>query len=297
MLLATVAATVIAGPIVLGALHPRVVKADEAQDQKFANLHFDSASLTPTQPSEKRFMTMQNDGEFTQENVTLKDLIAQAYGVKPDRVVGGPDWINTQRFDFEARWTPAPGIASSTPPPPPPPSKETFTITSSSSEAPPPPPVMARVLASPPLQAMLRNFLAERTNLKVRSDSQVLPVYELVVANGGPKLAPSQASGDVIRVRMESRVKADEGSGQHTLEVTNGNTRVLCDDLSERLGHEVLDKTGLTGRYNFAISFPAPADADHLASILRDQYGLDLQSNQESLKVFAIDNIDIPQGK
>jgi uncharacterized protein (TIGR03435 family) len=94
---------------------------------------------------------------------------------------------------------------------------------------------------------------------------------------------------------MESRVEMHAQNGQHSLAITNGPPRILCDDLAGRLGREVVDKTGLTGRYNFEISFPEHADPDQLASILRDQYGLDLQSSQQPVKVFAIDNVEMPQ--
>jgi uncharacterized protein (TIGR03435 family) len=293
MLLASVAVATIAGPIVMGALHPRVVRADEAQN--FANLRFDSATLAPSAQSAGRDVVwMQHNGEFINKNITMKDLIALAYGVRPERVVGGPDWLNTQRFDFEAHWTPAPRTQSTVPPPPPPEMAMRSETIAGPGHAPGNSGAMG-MLAPAPLQAMLRNFLAEHVNLKLRDDSQVLPVYELTVANGGSKLTPSRPPSNVTQVRMESHVDFRVQSGQHTLAITNGDLRILCNDLTERLGNEVVDKTGLTGRYNFEISFPAQADPDQLASILRDQYGLDLQSSQQPVRVFAIDNVDMPQ--
>jgi uncharacterized protein (TIGR03435 family) len=293
MLLAAVAVATIAGPIVMGALHPRVVRADEAQD--FANLRFDSATLAlSTQSPAKDFVMMQHNGEFIDNNITMKDLIALAYGVMPERVTGGPEWIGAQRFDFEAHWTPAPRTSSTVPPPPAPEvAITTQTIAGRGHE--PGRSTITGVIVPAALQAMLRNFLAERVNLKLRDDSRVLPVYELTVANGGSKLTPSQSESNVTQVRMESRVDARVENGQHTLAITNGDLRVLCNDLAGRLGSEVVDKTGLTGRYNFQVSFPAIADSDQLASILRDQYGLDLQSSQQPVKVFAIDSVDMPQ--
>jgi uncharacterized protein (TIGR03435 family) len=84
--------------------------------------------------------------------------------------------------------------------------------------------------------------------------------------------------------------------GQETYAITNAPPRVLCDHLSGVLGREVVDRTGLTGRYDFEISFPYATDPDKLAAILRDQYGLDLQSAQQPVKVVAVDNVEIPQG-
>lgn len=293
MLLASIAVATVAGPILMGALHPRVVRADEAQN--FANLRFESATLAPsTQNPAKDFVMVQNNGEFLDNNVTMKDMIAMAYGVRPERIVGGPEWISTQRFNFEAHWKPAPRPSSTVPPPPPP----NVAIRTQTVAAPGHGPGLSTttgVIVPAPLQAMLRNFLAERVNLKLRDDSQVLPVYELIVANGGSKLTSSKSESNVTQVRMESSVDDRIENGQHTLAITNGDLRILCNDLTSRLGNDVIDKTGLTGRYNFELSFPADANLDQLASTLRDKYGLDLQSNQQPLKVFDIDNVDMPQ--
>src|SRR6185437_1975696 len=297
MLLAMVALAAIAGPVGMGMLTPRVVKADEAQ--KFANLRFDSASLTPTQGGDSNFFVMMQNNEFSYKNATMKNLIATAYGVKPDRIVGGPEWIDSQRFDFEARWTPTPEAASTIAPPPAPRMESHMAIfTATTGRGSEHPLRSGQVPAPAAVQAMLRNFLAERVGLRIRSDSEVLPVYELVVANGGSKLTPAHQKqpSDVTRVEMQTRLEADVQNGNQSFSITNGDPRVLCDRLSDQLGHQVLNKTGLTGRYDFEISFPAHADADQVAAILRDKYGLDLQSSQQPVGVFAIDNITMPRG-
>jgi len=294
MLLASVAVAAIAGPIVFGAMHPRVVRADDAQDQRFAGLHFDSASLKPSQGESQGLQLIQRNNEFLDTDITMKDLIAIAYGVGPDRISGGPEWIGTQRFDFEARWTPTPTTTSNVPPPPAP-EVSIATATMGPGHG----PAVTRVPAPGVLQAMLRNFLAEQMNLRVREDSAVLPVYELVVANGGPKLTPTQTQPEtnVTAVRLRTGFSEHVINGQEDLAVTNGVPRVLCDTLSNHLGREVVDKTGLTGRYDFTMSFPAQTDADQLASILRDHYGLDLQATEQPVKVFAIDNINKPENQ
>lgn len=301
MLLASIAVATVAGPIAMGALNPHVVRADEAQDAKYAGLHFTSASLTPSQPGSQNtvFMMGHND-QIVESNVTMKDLIAVAHGVRPDRIVGGPDWINTEHFDFEAHWTPTPETKSEVPPPPPPAqfmARTTFRVGSGAE----PSKMTLDIPAPAPLQAMLRNYLAEHAGLQVRSDSEVQPVYELVVANGGVKLTPTRyheaLPPGVTYLRSEKMAEAhpDGEVGQQKFAVSNGEPRLLCYNLSARLGREVVDKTGLTGRYDFEMSFPAQADSDQLASILRDQYGLDLQQTQQPVKVFAVDNIQIPQ--
>jgi bla regulator protein blaR1 len=305
MLLATVALAAIAGPIGMGILHPRVVRAGEAQDlalrsdeaQSFANLRFDSASLTPAaQGDGNRLFLMQHEGQFALMNVTLKALIATAYGVPADRIVSGPDWIDTQHYNFEAHWTPPAGAHAKMPAPDK--LKAEFQIATAGNGA-PGHNAMVAVLPTPaPVQAMLRNFLAEHVNLKIRNDSAVMPVYELVIANGGSKLTPNPASQPApgeTPMEMKTRVEASIHNGQQSIAMIHAEPRMLCENLSRELGQEVVDKTGLTGHYDFQVSFPAGADADQVASILRDQYGLDLQSTQQPVKVFAVDNVDMPQ--
>jgi uncharacterized protein (TIGR03435 family) len=296
MLLAGVAVAAIVCPIAMGLLNPRVVKADEAQ--RFASLKFDSASLTPAQNND-HFLVMMTDDEFRSKNITMKSLIATAFGVRADRIVGGPDWINTQRFDFEAHWKPtaethekmpAYGLAHG---------EARVSVDSAKFGGPAPEPEVNAMPAPASVQAMLRNFLAERVSLKLRQDAAVLPVYELVVAGGGSKLTPAQAPEplpDEGPQEMKTRVEATVQNSRQSYSITNGDPRLLCEDLSRRLGHEVVDKTGLTGRYDFELSFESPADPSQIAAALRERYGLDLQSSQQPVKIFAVDNVEMPQG-
>jgi uncharacterized protein (TIGR03435 family) len=66
---------------------------------------FEAASIHPTDP--KDFSNPSGcpttTGLLRCTNVTLKRCIVGAYGIGPDRVVGGPDWINTDRFEITAR--------------------------------------------------------------------------------------------------------------------------------------------------------------------------------------------------
>jgi uncharacterized protein (TIGR03435 family) len=296
MLLAGVAVAAIVCPISMGLMNPRVVKADEAQ--RFANLKFDSASLTPAQADGNRLFLMQHEGRFTFTNVTLKTLIATAYGVATDRIVGGPDWIGTQHYDFEAQWTPSADGSSKMSAPEKLEAESRFAVATAKIGGPRFDPDVAVVPAPAPVQAMLRNFLAEHVSLKIRDDSAVLPVYELIIANGGSKLAPNpapQSAPGEGPTEMKTRVEAMNHNGQQSLAMINGEPRLLCENLSRQLGREVIDKTGLTGRYDFEITLSTPVDADQIAATLRDRYGLDLQQSQQPVKVFAVDTVEMPQ--
>lgn len=290
-LLASTAVAAIAVPIAIGAWRPQPVQADSSADAAPPSAKFDSASLTPsTSGSNGNFLLMVHDNEFVDKGATVKDLIAVAFGVTPDRIVGGPDWVGTQHFDFEAHWTPTAATTSSVPPPP---STSFMAQRQGGSDQLALPP---SIPASGVLQAMMRNYLAEHLNLKVKADTSVLPVYELTVANGGAKLAPANHADlppDAHGVAL-TQVRADVSDAQQRFVINGAPARALVNLLSTQLGRQVVDKTGLAGRYDIQLSLPNQASSEQVATALRDQLGLDLQSSNEPMKVFAIDQIQSP---
>ena|SRR5438552_2059342 len=65
---------------------------------------FEVASIKPNNSGSRSSNTSTRDGGYlSATNVTLKQLIMQSYGLQDFQIVGGPDWINTARFDIQAR--------------------------------------------------------------------------------------------------------------------------------------------------------------------------------------------------
>src|ERR1700683_3242941 len=96
-------------------------------------------------------------GRYELRMATMANLIATAYGIEPDKVVGGPSWIEADRFDVIAK-------------------------------APPTTPPQAITL-------MLQSLLAERFNLVVHMDQRSMAAFVLSVGSGKPKLKQSDGSG------------------------------------------------------------------------------------------------------
>src|SRR5580693_7714536 len=94
---------------------------------------------------------------FELRGATMVDLIHVAWDVDATRVVGGPAWLETDRFDVIAQ-TPA----------------------GSTREA---------------MNGMLQSLLAERFSLVVHNDTRDLPALVMTIAKGGPKLKKSDGSG------------------------------------------------------------------------------------------------------
>jgi uncharacterized protein (TIGR03435 family) len=99
-------------------------------------------------------------GKFIAENVTLKLLIARAYGVAEAQIEGGPGWIDTERYDVAAK-------------------ADT-------------PLQMSREEVRPCLQALL----AERFHLTIHRRAKEGSIYSMILAKNGPKLKEHSGPGD-----------------------------------------------------------------------------------------------------
>jgi uncharacterized protein (TIGR03435 family) len=115
---------------------------------------FEVASVKPQAPGDTRVSIQPAPGGFAANGVPLKLLIQVAYGLKDFQVSGGPDWINTERYDILAKA--GAGVN---------PTQEQ-------------------------LIPMLQALLADRFGLKVHLKMKDLPAFALVAGKGGSKLKP-----------------------------------------------------------------------------------------------------------
>ncbi len=125
-------------------------------------LEFDAASIKPAPPPQVvgrvsvRTSLSTDTGSLTFLNVSMRDLIMQAFKVQSYQITG-PDWMSDTRFDVSARFTPGSTQEQS--------------------------------------QQMLQALLADRFLMKVHSETKDFPIFALVVAKGGSKLKPTETSG------------------------------------------------------------------------------------------------------
>jgi uncharacterized protein (TIGR03435 family) len=124
---------------------------------------FEVASIKATAPQEMGRMMVRmggSPGRIDWVNVSLRDMIRTAYDVKDYQVVG-PDWMNTARFDVDAKY-------------------------------PPDTPAATRNL-------MMQALLAERFGVKIHKESKEVQVYNLVVGKNGPKLKKAEENPTAMR--------------------------------------------------------------------------------------------------
>ena len=105
-----------------------------------------------------------------------------------------------------------------------------------------------RTCTADELHLMLQHLLEDRFHLKLRFETKDLSGYNLVVDTGGPKLTVHDPEDHTM-------LPMHHGPGMHT--GTNVAMQYLAFFLSEELGQKVVDKTGLSGHYDFKVTWGA----------------------------------------
>lgn len=202
------------------------------------------------------------DGHFRAANVSVITLIWWAFQMPESRILGAPGWAGGTHFDIEAEADPSLDAQ----------------FKGVSSEA-------GRKVK----EEMVRALLADRFKLATHTETRQLPLYALVVARGSPKLGAIQDGGTSINL------------GKDHLEVQGSNSlSLLAEQLSKVVGRDVIDRTGISGRYNLKLQWTpddASASADSGPSIftaLEEQLGLKLESQKGPVQVLVIDHVELP---
>jgi len=208
---------------------------------------------------------------------TAYALITWAYGYNKtwgcsyasfgDMITGGPAWVRSERFEVQAV------IPADAP-------KYTFDEFMHGDAT--------------QLEKMLQNLLAERFNLTVHRETKQVPAYALTIAKGGSKLARPSAE-DQKRFGM-GRVPGQP----NRLIGRKVEIRDLAFLLLMTTRRPVVDRTGLTGEFNFDLTF-APFDdnsaettAPSLFTALQEQLGLRLDNTKASMDGLVIDQAEKP---
>jgi uncharacterized protein (TIGR03435 family) len=151
----------------------------------------------------------------------------------------------------------------------------------------------------------IRVLLAERFEVKTHLETRNTSVYHLVVAKGGVKMQPAPAppppaDGEAPAARPPANFQA-HGS-QHGLELIGSDAPMLAvtGTLSSMVEAPVLDKTGLTGLYNYKLQFGRdwsandPESWPSIFTALQEQLGLKLEAVKESVPNLVVDRIAKP---
>jgi uncharacterized protein (TIGR03435 family) len=184
-------------------------------------------------------------------NRTLKDYLWRAYFLGPDRIVGGPSWLDVDRFDIETK-----------------------------AEQP--------VDDDALYMKMLQVLLVERFNLRLHRENRIGESLVLEVAKNGPQLQPA-GDGPASYNNAHTRLDAKRLTMAQFAEI-----------LSRDLKLPVMDHTGLTGAFSFALQWNP--DAHDAAAYLRSemcmaigqQLGLSLKLRRTPVEFLVIDHAEKP---
>lgn len=213
--------------------------------------------------------TNTDDTTFRAKNVTLKHLLVNAYGIHEGLMFGLPGWASSTRFDIYAKVT-DPDLK------------------------------VLRNLSNEQRQAMIAAILVDRFHLNLHTESKIFFVYELVVAKDGPKLTASAVPPpDAANPDPFGRMDV------HNTDITATGVTLsqLAGNLSFPLDRTVIDKAGLTGRYDFRLQWTADTVAADSAAVdappnlftaIQEQLGLKLQPAKGPVETLVIDHVEQP---
>ena len=215
------------------------------------------------------FIRVNPGGDLNLTGASLRNLISYAYNVRPFQISGGPKWIDTERFDIEARVATPDAVTPSEP---------------------------KKVSGEPRKTGeRLKSLLADRFQVMLHAETKEQPVYALVVAKGGFKLQESTEVENMIR-----RIGRGELKGQGV------GLNMLVLNLSSELGRRVIDKTGLAGKYSFDLKWtsaaptpggasqPADSDGPSIFTAVQEQLGLRLEAEKGPVEILVIDRAERP---
>lgn len=255
-------------------------------------LTFEVASVKPSATDDRRTMIqIQPGGDLRTTGNTLKMLLTVAYDVREFQIVGGPGWITTDRYDIAAKANRSTG------------SEDTPDDPRKMTDA-------QRKTVGDQMRERLRALLAERFQLTLHREAKEQSVYALVVAKNGPKLQESQTKEGTGPRGPMMRMGRGELSGQGV------KLDMLASTLSSQLGRTVIDRTGLTGNFDFKLTWtpdpgqsagplgglppgadaPPPPDPNgpSVFTALQEQLGLRLESQKGPVEMLVIDRVEKP---
>jgi uncharacterized protein (TIGR03435 family) len=234
-------------------------------------------------------------GRLAARNIIVRVLIASAYGVPFNRVTGGPDWINSDRFDIEGQAGPEASQAD--------------------------------------IRAMVQALLVERFRLASHSEARDMPIFALMPARSdgtlgpalrqsGPECAPitPPRSGPPLPPPPPASSSPEAGVpllAPGTAPVRCGRMffggfiaarQITMADFATSLamfaGRPVVDRTNLTGAYDLDLTFAPrppgavvdpPADGPpSIFTALSEQLGLKLEPDRGPVEMLVIDRVEPP---
>ena len=258
-----------------------------AQGPAPAALTFEVASIKPA-PTERPVgpgaFPRRSPDRLDLPNATVRSLIGDAYGVRESLIFEGPAWIASDRWSVSAK---AP-----------------------------------RVATPAEMRTMMQRLLEERLALKAHRETRDLPTYHLVLARRdgqlGAQVKPAAVDCEPFRTAQrpigDAPLKANAasacamqvrwGTGVTTRYFPDTTMLQLASSLETNANRVIIDKTGLSGRYDIEVTYEDSTwpllpgakrrEGPALLTAVQEQMGLKLESSRAPVEVLIIDSIEHP---
>ena len=262
---------------------------------------FEVASIKPSDPNTRGIMFRDSPGTVHIVGATISFLIQQAYDVREFQISGGPGWLNSDRYDVIAKIERPVHPAD-------------------------PSDIPDQRKAMEKQSERMRALLEDRCHLKIRRETKELQAYVLAPAKAGSKLKqadPVTAGQDDKGLSRPRGPSLRVGRGQIIAQSVSMD--FLVQILARQLGRPVIDKTGLTGVYDFTLEWtpesgpglgpgfggpgaslpgkepprldnPAPDEQNgpSIFAAIQEQLGLKLESGKARTEIIVIESIEKP---
>ena len=230
---------------------------------------FEVASIKPDPNPTGRFIRMQTATQFTVHNHTVRTLLAAAYNLSENEILGGPPLVDSDHWAIVAT-------------------------------APAPRPTLEQQMA------MLRQLLADRFHVRFHREPKEMSIFALTVAKGGPKLKPTTLDPDANPAGPPPLTFV-VSLPVLKLAARYASMDDFATLLRRPLEQPVADQTGLTGRYDFDMEFTPDeslyggafkgaedASKPGLLAALHEQLGLKLTATKGPVSALVIDHAERP---
>lgn len=278
-LLLSIAIASLAGTLVFGLIQsPRSWAQSAAVGASSISTTFDVASIKPDHKDGHSTRISYDKNSFLASGATLKRLIGFAYNMNEFQLSGGPDWLDSETFEVQAKMDQSTAEALNKIP---------------------------REQLAEQRRIMLQLLLADRFNLKLSHSSKELPVYVLVLTKNGPRFSPSPPSSG-----------GQTGFWNHNSDLKANGVAIdgFADWLSRIVGRKVVNKTELQGKYDFtlkwtperldtgpggpagspALDSPSPDFGPSIFAALQEQLGLKLEPQKALVDALIVESVQKP---
>lgn len=253
--------------------------------KQFAAMSYDLVAIHPIKEEALAHrncsLSYGRDGDLRYNCTTVRALMAMAWGTIPSRIVGGPEWTDSDWYSVEAKND-----------------EETKDLLNHVDKA-----------TNKKLQELiLQRMLSDRFHLKTHTETRMLPALLLEVGKKGPKFAEVSAFKDSKDANGTiSKIGGSRNTGIGSFEAWQSKLSELVVYLEMQYQRVVVDRTNLNGYYDYKIQWSPEAETEKpqknlaidpghppLSIALEEQLGLKLVAAKAPVEVVVIDGIERP---